>query len=204
MKLYFSPGACSMSPHIMLEELGLKYEAIKVNLASKPADFVQLNPKGYVPVISTDDGVLTEGPAIVQYLADLKPEANLIPKAGTWQRYKAMEMLNFISTELHKGFSPLFGAAQMVPNAEGQEQLKKAVTAKLEQRIGFLADVLKKNKFLLGDHFTACDAYAFTVLTWAQPKGIDLAKWPEILGFMERMKMRPSVQSAMIAEGLKV
>lgn len=204
LKLYFYPGVCSMSPHIVLEELGLKYEAIKTDIRNKPAEYLKMNPKGYVPALMTDHGLLTEGPAIVQYLADLKPEANLIPKAGTWERYKAIEMLNFISTELHKGFSPLFGATQLASTPEAQEEIKTFTKKKLGTRFDLLASTLKTQKFLMGDHFTVCDAYAFTVLTWAKVQHIDLTTWPEIMGFMERMQTRPSVQVAMKAEGLKV
>jgi glutathione S-transferase len=195
MKLYFSPGACSLSPHIVLRELGLPFDAIKVDLASKKtsdgSDFKSVNPKGYVPTLLADNGkTLTEGPAIVQYLADLKPESKLAPANGTWERYQLQEWLNFISTELHKQFSPLFNPAT-------PDVVKEAQKAKLAQRFGEIAQTLDKQDFLTGSQFTVADAYLFTVLRWTQFFAIDLAQWPSIARFVERVGQRPAVKAAL-------
>src|SRR5262245_19996239 len=166
MKLYFSPGACSLSPHIVLREAGLPFDLEKVSLSKKQtaggADFGSINPKGYVPTLQLDGGeVLTEGPAIVQYLADHKPEAGLAPKNGSMERYRLQEWLNFISTELHKQYSPLF-------NQKMPEEAKVLVREYLGRRIGHVARHLDGKQFLMGDHFTVADAYAFTVLRWSK------------------------------------
>ncbi len=202
MKLYFSPGACSFASHIALNESGLKYESTQVNLKDKPADFVAMNPKGYIPALMTDKGLLTEGCAILQYIADQAPEKNLIPKAGTWERYKAIETLNFIATELHKGFSPLFGASRMVANAEGAAQLTAYATTNLHKRFDNISAQLGHGPFLMGNHFTVCDAYLFTVLNWTRRMNMDMSKWPKLMGFMETVQQRPSVQAAMKSEGI--
>ena len=198
MKLYFSPGACSLSPHIVLHELGLPAETIKVDLRTKVidggGDFRAINPKGYVPVLQLDDGsILTEGPAIVQYLADRKPEAHLAPANGTMERYRLQEWLNFISTELHKQFSPLF-------NPEASEALKEAQKARLSGRFDFIAQTLSKQDYLLPSGFSVADAYLFTVLTWAGFVGPDLASWPALQAFMARMQARPAVVATLAAE----
>jgi glutathione S-transferase len=200
MKLYYSPGACSLSPHIVLREAGIPVELKKVDLGSKVidggGDFTAINAKGYVPVIELPGGeVLTEGPAIVQYVADQKPELGLAPKAGTIERSRLQEWLNFISTELHKSFSPLFNKA---PSADW----KAGATANLEKRFGFVADKLKGKQYLLGDHFTVADAYLFTVLGWTKYVGMDLSKWPTLVEYSARVAARPKVQEALKAEGL--
>ena len=199
MKLYFSRGACSLSPHIVLHELGLKHEAVRVDLANRSDDFKKANPKGEVPTLMTDKGqILTEGVAIVQYLADQKPEGHLMPKAGTWERYKALEWLNYITAELHKGFSPLFRWEKMVPNPEGQKQLKDYVVAQLGSKFDFLTENLKGKQYLMGDQFTVCDAYLYTILTWT--KKLDMSKWPELMAYAERVQNRPATQAAMKME----
>ena len=200
MKLYYSPGACSLSPHIVLLEAGLPFTVEKTNLKSKKTeqgtDYLTINPKGSVPALQLDDGqVLTEGPAIVQYLADQKPESGLAPRAGTMERYRLMEMLNFISSELHKNFSPVF-------NPQASEDWKKAALETLAKRFDWLSARLAEKKFLLGDAFTVADAYLFTVLSWTRHAGIDLAKWPVLEAYQARVGHRPKVQEALKAEGL--
>lgn len=202
MKLFYSPGACSMACHIVLEELGLKYEAVKID-ASKPrsAEHLKANPFGYVPALLTDKGEgLHEGVAIMQYLADQKPEKNLAPKLGTWERYKMMEMMNFLSTELHKGFSPLWAADRWTTTPEGKEHLRAAVITKLSSRLDSMNETLKGKQFLFGDTFTIADAYAFTVLNWSKMVNLDMSKWPALLGYTEKISMRPAVQAVMKAE----
>jgi glutathione S-transferase len=200
MKLYYSPGACSLSPHIVSREAGIPLELKKVNLKDKivegGADFRKINSKGYVPALELDNGqVLSEGPAIVQYLADQKPESGLAPKAGSLERYKLQEWLNFITTEIHKGFSPLFK-----PNTP--EEYKKIVRENLAGRFDWLNQQLEGKDYLTGKSFTVADAYLFTVLTWAKPMQIDLAKWSNVAAFVSRVGARPKVQEAMQAEGL--
>lgn len=198
MKLYFSPGACSLSPHIVLRELGLPFDLVKVDLATKQAsdgmDFRTINPKGYVPTLATEHGqVLTEGVAIVQYLADRKPESGLAPANGSFARYRLQEWLNFISTEIHKSYSPLFNAA--MPDA-----VKEMYMAKLKQRFGELDVVLAKQDFLTGDQFSVADAYLYTVLRWNHYFKIELTPWPALAKFYARVDARPAVQAALAAE----
>lgn len=198
MKLFFSPGACSLSPHIVLRELGLPFEAIKVDLATKKTadggDFKAINPKGYVPTLQLDDGrLLTEGPAIVQYLADQAPDKRLAPVNGSWERYQLQEWLNFISTEIHKQFSPLF-------NAANPDSVKDAQKTKLAQRFAEISPLLEKQDFLTGDQFTVADAYLFTVLRWTHYFHIDLNQWPGIAKFVERVAARPAVAEALDVE----
>lgn len=200
MKLYFFPGACSLSPHIILREAGLSFDVEKVDLATKTtasgANYRSINPKGYVPALQFDNGdVLTEGPAIVQYLADQVPEKKLVPAAGTMERYKLVEWLNYISTEIHKSFSPLFNPAT-------SEQTREAVSKALAQRFDFVAQQLQQGDYLMGNQFTVADAYLFTVLGWARHVKIDLSPWPVLTGYVERVAARPAVKAALIAEGL--
>ena len=198
MKLYFSPGACSLASHITLRELGLPFEAVKVDLKAKKTaaggDFLAVNPKGYVPTLELDDGsVLTEGPAILQYLADRKPEAGLAPAAGGMPRYRLQEWLGFVNSEIHKTFSPLFSPD--TPEATRETQKKK-----LALRFDYLEKVLAKQQYLTGERFTVADAYLYTVLNWAKPLGIDLARWPAIQAFHARVAERPHVKAAQEAE----
>lgn len=200
MKLYFSPGACSLSPHIVLHELGLPHESEKVDLKTKVtasgADFRTVNPKGQVPTLQLDDGsILTEGPVIVQYLADLKPQAGLVPPAGTMARYRLQEWLNHITSELHKGFSPLFNPA--TPEAYR--------TIAIERLTGHLARMdahLAKNAYVMGDGFSVADAYLFTVLGWAGIVKLDLTPYANLQAFADRVRARPAVKAAMVHEGL--
>jgi len=200
MKLYYSPGACSLSPHIALREAGIAFEAEKVDLGSKKtesgADFKAINPKGYVPALKLDDGqVLTEGPAIVQYIADLKPGSKLAPASGTPARYRLQEWLNYITSELHKSVGSLFNSK--MPK-EWQDQVKEGIAG----RFDFLSKQLEGKAFLTGDSFTVADGYLFTVLGWTKHVGIDLAKWPVLTAYVERVAQRPAVQAALKAEGL--
>ena len=200
MKLYYSPGACSLSPHIVLRETGTKFDLEQVNNKTKQtrsgADYLKINPKGYVPALEMDDGeVLTEGPAIVQYIADKAGATSLLPEAGSKERYRAIEWLNFITSELHKSFGPLF-------NADVPEAYKTMVKEKLGQRLDFLEKHFTSNDHLLGKAFSVADAYMFTVLSWTRFVGIDIAKWPAVAGYLGRVAARPAVQAAMQAEGL--
>lgn len=201
MKLYFSAGACSLSPHIVLREAGIPFELVAVDLRSKRlqdgSDFRAINPKGYVPALQLDDGqLLTEGPAIVQYVADLKPESKLAPPAGTLERYRLQEWLTFIGTELHKSFGVFFN-----PNAT--DETRNEARERLSTRFDFVAKALEGKSYLLGDTFTAADAYLYTILRWTKFAGIDLAKWPSIQAYFERVTARPAVQQALEAEKLK-
>jgi len=198
MKLYFSPGACSMSPNIVARELGIPLELVKTDTKTKKygndQDFRKVNPKGYVPALQLDDGqVLTEGPAIVQYLADLKPEAKLAPPAGTFERYRLMEKLNFVSAELHKTIGGMFNAAMP---AEWQQVQRD----KVAERLGQLQADLGDRPYLMGERFTVVDAYAFTVVNWLKYFKIDLAPWPQLVAYMERVGARDAVKAAMAAE----
>jgi glutathione S-transferase len=200
MKLYYSPGACSLSPHIVSRELGIAVDLKKVNLKEKlidgGGDFRQVNGKGYVPTLELDNGqVLTEGPAIIQYLADQKPDSGLAPKAGSFERYRLQEWLNFITSEIHKGFSPLFR-----PNTP--EEYKSIAKENLGMRFEWLDKQLAGKDYLMGKAFTVADAYLFTVLTWTKHVQIDLAKWSNISNYVARVAARPKVQEAMKAEGL--
>ena len=199
MKLYFSPGSCSFSPHIALREAGLAVELVKVDLKNRKlvadgSDFTRINPKGYVPVLELDDGTrLTEGPAIVQYIADLKPDSGLAPKAGSFERYRLQEWLGFINSEIHKGFGPLFKPTT-------PDDYKAIARQNLQSRLAFVAEHLGRNDFLLGKQFSVADAYLFTVLNWGQWTGVDVAQWPSLTAFRERIASRPSVKAAQAAE----
>ncbi|SFS12981.1 glutathione S-transferase [Dyella sp. OK004] len=200
MKLYYAAGACSLSPHIVALEAGIPVELEKVDNKTKRTasdqDYWQINPKGYVPALALDNGeLLTEGPAIVQYLADLKPESALAPANGTSARYRLQEMLGYINSELHKSYSPLFKPETPdVVREERKEYLRKRYRL-LEQR-------LAKHPWLIGDHFTVADAYLFTVTNWAKHVALDLSEFPALLDFQQRVAARPTVQAALEAEGL--
>ena len=200
MKLYFSPGACSLSPHIALVESGLAFSVERVDIRKKQtasgADFLTINPKGYVPALELDDGtVLTEGPAIVQYIADRAPGAGLLPAVGTTARYQVVGWLNYIGTEVHKNFSPLF-------NPASSDEQKAAARAMLSIRLGHIAQQLEGRDFLVGGQFSVADGYLFTVLGWADFLQFSLADWPVFDAYRARIGARPSVQQAMRAEGL--
>ena len=200
MKLYYSPGACSLSPHIVATEAGVPVEMVKVDLGKHKTesgdDFNAINPKGYVPTLRLDDGsVLTEGPAIVQYLADKNPSSGLAPANGTLERYKVQEWLNFIGTELHKNFGPLFNPA--TPDA-----VKEMSKANIAKRLGYLNDQLANKQYLMGDKFTVADAYAFTIVNWTNFIKMDLKPYPNVAAFMGRVGSRPKVQETLKSEGL--
>ena len=199
-KLYFSPGACSLSPHIALREAGIGFEMEQVDLATKKTksggDFLKVNAKGQVPVLVLDSGdTLTEGPAIVQYIADQAPKSGLAPANGTIGRYHLQEWLNFVTSELHKGFSPLFRPT--TPDA-----YKQIAKDNLAARFDILDKHLAGKKYLLGDGFSVADGYAFTVLGWGKYHNIDYAKWPNVQAYIDRVAARPKVQEAMKVEGL--
>jgi glutathione S-transferase len=198
MKLYYSPGACSLSPHIVAREAGIPLELVKVDLGSKTVDvegdFWGVNPKGYVPALRIDDGqVLTEGPAIVQYLGDLKPESGLVPRAGSIERYRLQEMLGYINSEIHKAYSPLFSPGTPAATAEERR-------AYLRKRYKLLDERLARQPYLFGDQFTVADAYLYTVTNWASGVKLDLSEFAGIAAFQKRVSARPAVQEAMRAE----
>jgi glutathione S-transferase len=200
MKLFYAPGACSLSPNIVAREAGIELRLQKVDLKTKTVtsadDFWAINPKGYVPALELDNGeVLTEGPTIVQYLADLKPQSGLAPSAGTVERYRLQEMLGYINSEIHKTYSMLFkpNIPQEV-RAEREEYLQK--------RYALLDEKLAGRQYLFGDKFTVADAYLFTVTNWARTVKADLSKFANLQKFQERVAARPAVKAAMQAEGL--
>jgi glutathione S-transferase len=200
MKLYFSPGACSLSPHIVLREAGLTFDLEQVDLKTKKtksgADFLAINPKGQVPVLKLDNGEqLTEGPAIVQYIADQKPASGLAPAAGTMARYHLIEWLNFVTSELHKGFVPLFAA-------NTPEDYKPIVKESLGKKFALLDQHFANHKYLMGDAFTVADAYCFVVLNWTNFVKLDLTPYANLRSYMQRIATRPKVQEALKAEGL--
>jgi glutathione S-transferase len=200
MKLYYSPGACSLSPHIVANEAGIPIELEKVDLAEHKTesgqDFMTVNPKGYVPALRLDDGsILTEGPAIVQYLADQKPGSKLAPAAGTVDRYRLQEWLTFIGTELHKNFAPLF-------NKASTDDIKNMVKTNISKWLGYLNGQLANRQYLMGEGFTVADAYAFTVVNWTNFVGIDLKPYPNLGAYMGRVAARPKVHETLKAEGL--
>lgn len=198
MKLYYAPGTCSLSPHILLRELDLPFTLVRVdNRAKRTADgrdFLTINPKGYVAALEVEDGqVLTEGPAISQYLADLRPEAGLAPPAGSWARSQLQEWLNFISAEIHGGFGPLF-------NRDLPEAARAWWQARLEKRLEYVAAALRARQALVLDRYGVADIYLYAVLRWAPQLGVDLARWPELVHFQRRIEPRPAVQAALAAE----
>lgn len=200
MKLYYSPGACSMAPHIVATEAGIKVDLVKVDIPNKKTadggDFWAINPKGYVPALQLDNGeVLTEVGVIIQYLADQKPESGLAAKPGTMQRYHEMEAVNFASSEVHKQLGALFNP-KMTP------EMREVQMGTIERRLGPLEKALAGKQYIMGDKFTVADAYLFTVLNWTNPLKVDLGKWPNIQAFMGRVAARPKVQETLKAEGL--
>ncbi|NVE00260.1 glutathione transferase GstA [Massilia sp. BJB1822] len=198
MKLYFAPDTCSLSPHIVLRELGLPFQLVRVNNQSKKladgSDFLAINPKGYVAALQLENGeVLTEGPAILQYLADLKPESGLAPPNGSWERIRLQEWLNFITSEIHAGLALQF-------NAGLPPEVKEMFKQKLFKRFGHLVQALERHEYLCGPCFGVADAYLYAVLLWTRFFDIDLERWPALAAFMQRMTARPAVQAALAAE----
>jgi glutathione S-transferase len=200
MKLYYSPGACSLSPHIALREAGLDFVPERVDLGEKRtesgADFRAINPKGYVPALQLNDGtVLTEGTAIVQYIADQAPAGKLAPAAGTFERYKLIEWLGFISSELHRSYTTLYNPAV-------NDEVKQTTRTGIANRLAYVAKALEGRDYLMGAQFTVADGYLFTVLNWSGHVNISLANWPVLQAYVERVGARPAVQQAMRTEGL--
>jgi glutathione S-transferase len=200
MKLYYSPGACSLAPHIVAREAGIDLQLERVDTKSKKTasggDFLAINPKGYVPALEMDNGeVLTEGPVIAQYLADSKPASGLVPAAGSLERYRLQEMMGFINSEIHKSYGPLFGANTL-------PQVREEKVEALGKRYALIEQRLAGRDFLLGDRFTAADAYLYTVTNWAGHVKVDLSAFPNLQAFQKRVASRPAVQAAMKAEGL--
>lgn len=199
-KLYYSPGACSLAPHLVLEETKLPFELVRVDLRTKTyagGDFKKINPKGSVPVLELDNQErLTEAAVILQYLSDQKPDAGLVPKWGTWERYRLQEWLNFIATELHKGFGPLW-------KPDTPAEYKTIALKNLAQRFDYVNVRLETNDYLMGTGYTVADAYLFTVSNWSHFLKIDLSPWPHLQHFMERVRERPATLRALKAEGLK-
>lgn len=199
MKLYFTPGACSLAPHIAAQELGLALETVKVDLATHKlpdgSDYYKVNPKGYVPLLVLDDGkTLSEANVILQYLADRKP-GTLAPKFGTAERWKLMEMLAFLASEVHKGFGPLW-------NPKSPAEVRAAAVERLGTRFALLSQTLSRQPFLMGDSFTVADAYLFVLLGWTSIHKVDLAPWPALKDYQARVAARPAVQATLKAEGL--
>lgn len=198
MKLYFSPGACSLASHIAILEAGLAVEPVlastKTHTLPDGTDFYKINPLGYVPLLEMDDGtLLREGPAILQYVADLAPLKNLAPANGTLQRYRLQEWLSFISTEIHKNFSPLF-------NSNMPAEAKTIFKDKLKSRYTWLDEQLAEKPFVTGEHFTVADCYLFTVTNWAKPLGLDISGYTNLLAWHARIGERPAVLAAIAAE----
>jgi glutathione S-transferase len=200
MKLYYSPGACSLSPHIVLREAGLAFSPVlastKTHKLADGTDYYTINPKGYVPLLELDDGQrLSEGPAIVQYIADKVPEKSLVAPWGSMERYRQIEWLTFIGTEIHKSFSPLF--APTTP-----EETKAAARTRLQSRLEWVNQQLEGKQYLMGDTFCVADAYLFTVTNWSKFVGLDISALTHLGAFMARVAARPAVQEALKAEGL--
>jgi glutathione S-transferase len=201
MKLYYAPGTCALSPHIVLREAGIRFDPVRVSTKTHTladgSDFYAINPKGYVPVLELDNGQrLTEGPAIVQYIADHAPASGLAPAAGTLERYRLMEWLNFISTELHKQYSPLFNAAMPA-------EAKKLFADKIRGRLEWVDRQLQGCDYLMGERFCVADAYLFTVTGWSKHVGIVLDDLAHLVAWRERVAARPAVQEAMQVESSK-
>lgn len=200
MKLYYAPGACSMSPHIVAREAGIELQLAKVDNKTKTVttqgDYLKINPKGYVPALEVEAGeVLTEGPVIAQYLADRNPQAGLMPPAGTMERYRVQEMLGYLNSEIHKTYSPLF-----YPDTPPEVATEKK--AQLRKRYHPIDQRLKNRDYLFGDKFTVADAYLYTLTTWANYVKLDLSEFGDLTAFQQRVAARPAVQTAMKAEGL--
>ena len=198
MKLYYVPGACSRVPHITLNEIGIKFEAEKLDPKNKKVsegDYLQMvNPKGQVPALRMDNGeVLTETAVITQYIADLKPELKLIPAFGTLERYRLMEWMNYIATELQKGFSPLW-------NPKTPDDIRAQTLASVEKKFDFISTHLTKNKYLLGNNYSVADIYLYVVMGWTKNFKLDISKWPKIISLIETVGQRPAVQKTLQTE----
>lgn len=200
MKLYYAPAACSLASNITLREAAIPFDAVKVDLSAKKTelgeDFNSINPKGYVPALRLDNGeVLTENVAVLQYICDQKPATKLAPPAGTMERYRLVEWLGFINSEVHKAHAPFF-------NPAAGDETKQIYRNLIARRYGWLQDVLSTRQFLMGSQFTVADAYLYTILRWAPLANLDLTEWPALRSYAERIAARPRVQEALRAEGL--
>ncbi|MCG2634596.1 MAG: glutathione transferase GstA [Gammaproteobacteria bacterium] len=200
MKLYYTPGACSLAPHMAIREAGLSYDLEKVDLQAKTTEsgsnYLEVNPKGYVPALQLDDGeVLTEAGVLLQYIADQVPGSGLAPAAGSTERYRLMELIHFISTELHKGFGPLFSPSVT-------DEAKQAQMELIKKRLAYLNDLLADRQWLMGQSFTVADCYLATVLSWAQHLKMDLSAWPNLAAYAGRVMSRPAILDTFKAEGL--
>jgi glutathione S-transferase len=200
MKLYYSPGACSLSPHIALQEAGLKAELVKVDLKAGVTEagdsYASVNPKGYVPALQLDDGqLLTEGPILVQYIADQAPAKKLAPTPGTLERYRLGEWLTFINSEIHKSFGPLFDKST-------PEETKATAKKKIDKRLKFIDQRLGQHDYLMGSAFSVADGYLYVMLRWARQMSLDLSAYPALAAFIKRMQERPAVNAALAAEGI--
>ena len=204
MKLYYAKGACSLAPHIVMAELNMVYELEAVEMKTKTCasgDFKKINPKGSVPALKMENGeILTEGAIIDQYLADQKNDSTIFPKIGTIDRYRCMEWLNFIATDLHKSYSPFFVSSMLTPATA--TEIKGFYTNVLNSKLDYVSEKLGTNDYLMGKNFTAADAYLFTVLSWSKHVNFDLSKWTNIKSYLERVGTRPAVIKAMKEEGL--
>ncbi len=201
MQLYYSPGACSLSPHIVAREAGIDLDLVKVDIRSGKLEdgsaFSDITPKGYVPALRLDNGeILTEGTAIVQYLADLRSNTDLLPGVGALARYRVLEMLGYINSEIHKNYSPLF-------NSKSTPEVRAEKEQALQKRYTFVENLLREDGYLFGEGFTVADAYLFVVTNWARLVKLDLSSFPNLLAFQKRVAARPAVQQALEAEGLK-
>lgn len=202
MKLYYSPGACSLASHIVLNEIGTPFETEKMNLAQK-APLTAIHPKGYVPLLRLDDGsILTEGVVIMQYLADQKPELKLMPKAGSMERYRAQEWLNYIASEIHKGFSPLFSADRMIKDETARASFKEQTKENLNKRFAWLDSEMANKNFLMGDQYTVADAYLFTCMSWGKYVAFDTSSFKNLANWNARVYQRAAVQKSLKTEGL--
>lgn len=200
MKLYYSPGSCSLAPHIVLREAGLEFDLVKTNTrersTSDGSDFLAVNPKGYVPALLLDDGeALTECPAILQYLADQKPDSGLLPSAGTLEHYRVLEWVAFVATELHKGLGPIF-------RPDSPAELKTSTRERVARRLAWINEQLAGRNFVIGDSFTIADAYLWVVIGWLGYAGLSPDRWPALQAYHARIGERPAIQAARKAEGL--
>lgn len=205
MKLYYSPGACSMSPHIIAAELGIKLDLVKVDLPTHKTEsgqnYYEIAPRGAVPALQLDDGTLiTEGAVINQYLCDNFGGEKLLPKVGTKERYTVLSWLNYVATELHKGYSPIFGLGRMGFSETTQSEFGAAARKNLSAKYKPVEEALSKSTYLTGETFTPADAYLYTVTTWAKSMQVDLTMYPKLMGFMEKVQARPTVQAVKLAE----
>lgn len=206
MKLFYKAGACSLAAHIVMAELNMAYELEAVDLQNKTCasgDFYKINAKGSVPALLMDSGeVLTECAVISQYLADQSIESTLLPKLGTIDRYRCLEWMNYIATDIHKNFGPFFSLERMMKNTEGKNEFKTSAMELLKNKVAHASEKLAANDYLLGKEFTIADAYLFTCLGWGKYIGLDIGQWPNLAAYSQRVSQRPAVLKALKEEGL--